>query len=148
MGWLLQVERPIQPGGYWEVVGRHLPLALLSGALLLAAAWIPFARIPFRICVFYRLTGYPCFSCGWTRGFSALAHGQWQAVWHDCPLVILLYLLTALVLAWNAAGLLLGVKLALGPGLRLTKTRGLWLGGVLSLLILLNWIYRLALGLN
>lgn len=147
MGWFFKVERPIRPRGYGEVVGRYLPLALVSGVILLIA-FFPVDRFPFRICVFYRLTGYPCFSCGWTRGLVALAHGHWPQVFHDCPLVILLYALTALVFAWNAAGLLLGVNIALGPGLRLTKTRGLWLGGVLGLLILLNWIYRLALGLN
>src|SRR3989339_1498243 len=93
------------------VLVHHLPPALIAGGVLLAAAFLPLDRIPYTICTFLRLTGYPCPSCGLTRGFIAMAHGQWLTVLHTCPLAVLLYAATALVFAVNAAALLCGVRL-------------------------------------
>lgn len=111
MGLLWNVERPSRPGGYRAVLAHHLPSALIAGVVLLAVALLPLDRIPYTICTFLRITGYPCPSCGLTRGFVAMAHGQWLAVLYACPLAALLYAATAFVFAFNTAALLCGVRL-------------------------------------
>jgi len=148
MGLLWNVERPGCAGGYKTVLAHHLPLALIAGGVLLAAALLPLDRIPYTICTFLRLTGYPCPSCGLTRGFVAMAHGQWLAVLHACPLAALLYVATALVFAVNTAALLCGVRLTIGRWLKWSARARVVFLCFFGVLILLNWIYRLALGLK
>ena len=145
---ILNVERPDRVGGFSAVLVRHLPPALIAGGVLLAAALLRLDLIPYTICTFLRFTGYPCPSCGLTRGFVAMAHGQCLSVLHTCPLAALLYAATALVFAVNAAALLCGLRLTPGRWLK-WRTRA-WVVFLcfFGLLILLNWLYRLALGLK
>ncbi len=147
VGRVFQVERP-PPEGYRAVLRRHLPWAVLAALPLLAAAVLPLDRLPFTLCTFRRLTGYPCPSCGMTRAFVALAHGRWQAALLDCPMAILLYGLAALALAVNGAALLCGVRIGAGRWLRWRLPGWLAAGAVFGCLGLLNWIYRLAAGLE
>jgi len=148
MGLLWNVEPPGRAGSYRAVLARHLPWALIAGVVLLAAATLPLDRIPYTICTFLRLTGYPCPSCGLTRGFVAMAHGQWLAVLHACPLAALLYVAAALVFAVNAAALLCGVRLAPGRWLKWRARAWVVFFCFFGLLILFNWLYRLTLGLK
>ena len=141
----LNVERP---GRYRAVLARHLPPAVLALGVLLAAAFLPLDRIPYTICTFLRLTGYPCPSCGLTRGFIAMAHGQWLAVLQACPLAALLYVAMALIFAVNAAALLCGVRLTPGRWLKWRARAWVVFLCFFGLLILFNWLYRLALGLK
>lgn len=130
-----------------EMVG-HLIWAALAGSALLAALLLPVEKFSLCSCVFLRLTGYPCPSCGWTRGFVGMAAGQWATVIRDCPLAAALYAATAVVFAWHAAALILGVHLERGPWLRLDGRRGMAALAAAVLLVLANWIYRLAMGLK
>ena len=148
MGLLWNVERPGRVDGYRAVLAHHLPPAVLALGVLLAAAILPLDRIPYTICTFLRLTGYPCPSCGLTRGFVAMAHGQWLAILHACPLAALLYAATALVFAVNTAALLCGVRLTPGRGLKWRASTWVIFLCFFGLLILFNWLYRLALGLK
>ncbi len=75
-----------------------------------------------------------------------MANGHWMTVLHDCPLVVVLYGLTALIFAWNAAALILGVNVERGRWLSMSGKQGGWLFGVAGLMVLANWIYRLAMG--
>ena len=145
---VLNVERPGGAGGFSAVLAHHVPWAVLALGVLLAAALLPLDRIPYTICTFLRLTGYPCPSCGLTRGFIAMAHGQCLAVLHTCPLVALLYAATALVFAVNTAALLCGVRLTPGRWLKWRASGWMVFLCFFGLLILLNWLYRLALGLK
>ena len=150
----LNVERPGRAGGYRAVrvhdtvLVRHLPPALIAGGVLLAAVLLPLDRIPYVICTFLRLTGYPCPSCGLTRGFVAMAHGQWLAVLHTCPLAGLLYAATALIFAVNTAALLCGVRLTPGRWLKWRARAWVVFLCFFGLLILLNWVYRLMHGMK
>lgn len=141
MGLLWQIERP---RSRWAAVAIHLPAALVSGVILLASALYRPGMIPFRTCAFFRLTGYPCVTCGYTRGFSGVAHGNWSLVWNDCPVVFVFFTLMALVFVWSTVAMSTGVILGRGRLLR-----GRWLafyGIVLLALMLANWIYRLKMG--
>ena len=137
-----------RPRSYWDVVGLHLPLALVTGIALLLANCAQLDLLPLKRCTFLWLTGYPCPFCGFTRSFWAMAHGDWVFAVQNCPLACLVYIAVALVFAWNITGLLLGVRIARGRFLRLRPGRGRWAIGVVSMIVILNWAYRLSLGLK
>lgn len=142
------VERSIAGRGYLPVLRRHLPPALISGGILLAAELLPLNLHPQIICPFFLLTGYSCLSCGLTRGLIAMAHGHWAAVLGTYPLAVLLYPATALFFAVNAAAVICRVRLTPGPWLKWHRRGWLIFLGIFGLLVLLNWLYRLALGLK
>lgn len=54
-------------------------------AFMLAARFVPFDRLP-STCVFLRLTGYPCLTCGMTRSVMAVAHLHFHQSIHFNPL--------------------------------------------------------------
>jgi hypothetical protein len=128
-------------------VGHHIVFFLAAGGILLAAFLFQLDSIPFRTCLFSRWTGFPCISCGYTRAFVAMADGNWAYVLQDCPVVILLYAVTAMVFAWNTAALILGVTIKLGSwtSRRIARWSALF---VLVVLALANWAYRLSMGLT
>lgn len=139
--WTIRRPAPLR-----ERLQHHLPALLIAGAILLIAALLPLHGLPFRTCVFSRVTHHPCLTCGYTRGFINMAHGQWAPVARDCPAAILAYLLTVFIFAWNAVALL--CRAVLERGLLL---RGRWLAlhtTALALLVGINWIYRLSMGFN
>lgn len=105
-------------------------------SLLLAAAFFPFGAMP-PLCAFLLLTDLPCLTCGMTRSWVALVHGDLEGA-----------------LLWNPAGAALCVSALVGalyilarqfgaPALRLESTlgerRGLRFGLVLA--VALNWAY-------
>ncbi len=109
----------------------------LSGVLLLCLArFFPFGRLP-PLCTFKHLTGLPCLTCGMTRSWVSLVHGELRQA-----------------LAWNPAGAALCaitvvgtayllVRMAGGPALRLdtsaAERRGMRIGLVLG--VAANWAF-------
>ena len=137
-----------RPCSYWDVVGRHLPLALLSGIPLALANCLPINLLPLRPCTFLRLTHYPCPFCGFTRSFWAMAQGDWSFAFYNAPLACLLYVVASVVFAWNAIGLLMGVQISLGRFPRRRAGGVRWGLILVTSLLVINWAYRLALGLK
>jgi hypothetical protein len=137
-----------RPRSYWDVVGKHLPLALLSGMALLVASLVPLHLLPIRSCTFLNLTGYPCPFCGFTRSFWAMARWDWAYAFHEAPLACLLYIAVALTFVVNALGLLVDRQIRLSRLLSPRGINGRWIFIVVSVLFILNWFYRLALGLR
>lgn len=140
--------RVVRPLSYWNVVVAHLPVALASGAALLISFFVPIDRFPFRICTFFWLTGYPCPFCGLTRSFAAMAHGEWSYAVGNSPLAGILYLVVAVVFVWNVAGLLLSVKISRGQFLKPNTIRSRWILATFIVLLVINWLYRLSMGLS
>jgi hypothetical protein len=137
-----------RPRSYWTVVVYHLPLAVLSAVALLLPYAVPVDRLPLIPCVFLHLTGWPCPLCGFTRSFWAFANGHWGFALVNCPLALGVYLGVVLLFLWNAAALVSGNVLLRGPLLQCPPARYRKITGVVLLLFLLNWGYRLAAGLK
>ena len=133
-----------RPKSYWDVVGHHLPLALVSGVALLASVVVkPGRHLPFGACWFLNVTGYPCPFCGMTRAFVAMAHGQWAAAFANSPLAAVLFLCVAAVFAWNAAALITRRRIRADAPVSGTK-----LAAALVVLTVMNWVYRICVGLR
>ncbi len=77
-----------------------------------------------------------------------MVHGNWLKALHDCPLAIGLYISTVLVFAWNITGIILGVKIYRGKALQLNGKKAFAAVVFSFFLVLVNWIYRLAMGLK
>jgi hypothetical protein len=66
----------------------------------------------------------------------------------NAPLSGVIYLLFAGVFIWNAAALIAGVRIRRGPMLILNHRQTNWIITFISVLFLINWVYRLSLGLK
>jgi hypothetical protein len=133
---------------YARVFYAHAPGTLLSAGVLLAAGFLPVQWLPPKFCLFLALTGYPCPFCGFTRSLWACAEGHWGYAMANCPLACLLYLIVAAVYVFNGAGLLLGLRIRRGAWLRLEDWPWQWVLTGCGFLVLTNWLYRLACGLQ
>ena len=74
-----------------------LPVVLLAGIVLLGTA-LPDRFL--RLCLFRRITGIPCPTCGLVRSWRLLAQGHIAESWWLQPLGLLTFLLVA---GWGIA---------------------------------------------
>jgi hypothetical protein len=83
-----------------------------------------------------------------TRAFWLAGQGDITSAWQECPLGLAVYSAAALLLAWNLVGLL-SVRLML-PGRLLVSLRHLRKPAIITgiLLVLINWAYRVLMGLR
>jgi hypothetical protein len=137
-----------RPPSYWDVAVPHLFLAGLTGIPLLVSFLLPLNSLSLVPCTFLWLTGYPCPFCGFTRSIWAFSAGDWTFALQNAPLSGVIYLLFAGVFIWNAAALIAGVRIRRGPMLILNHRQTNWIITFISVLFLINWVYRLSLGLK
>jgi len=137
-----------RPQSCWDVAVVHLPWALITGIPLLMSFLVPLNISPLIPCTLLRFTGYPCPFCGFTRSFWAVSAGDWTYALWNYPLSGLLYVLFAVGFIWNAAALFGGIRIKRGRAMRLNSLKKRYLIAFLSVLFLINWMYRLSLGLN
>ncbi len=112
---------------------RELLLGALLASLLLGGAFVlpPDRPLPVDVCLWHRLTGQPCLTCGLTRAACLFARGLWREslAMHAAGWLLLSGLIVAA--AWMGAEAAAGR----GFGCRL-KARllamSLWGGAVLS----------------
>jgi hypothetical protein len=123
-----------------------MPLALITGIPLLISCLVPLRLLPMIPCTFVRITGYPGPFCGFTRAFWAISAGQWSSALANCPLAGLLYVIVVFVFIWNAAGLWGGMIIKPGRILALNRRQGHRIIGLIFVLFLINWVYRLSMG--
>ena len=129
---------------------RAQPGAVPLGAILLAGgamaavavALLHLDRLPFSLCVFHAVTGWPCMTCGTTRAAARLAVGDLPGALSMNPLAAIAGL--ALVpwglsdLALMARGRALAVDVA-PAGARVLRV-------ALVLAVAVNWAYLIAAG--
>ncbi len=111
---------------------------ILGSSGLLVACWI-WLGLPTMICPFHAITGIPCPTCGITRAFSSLFHGDPREAFLFNPLGLSVLLGIAIYLVY--AGVVVVVKL---PRLRwnpLSAKQKATLRLIVILIIAINWIY-------
>lgn len=121
-------RRPAWP--WWAVFLPALWLALGGTALAVADAM----ERPVQLCLLKRFTGYPCPTCGFTRGTFAFLHGHPIEGWLYNPLLFsFLGLFAAAV----------GCRMLFGRTLRVefapAERRTVWV--IASALFVANWLY-------
>ena len=131
-----------------EKSGVRLALTFAAGTLLLLSFMISIKTLSLFKCPFLALTGLPCPFCGLTRSIWAISAGDWFYATINYPLAWLIYAVVVILFARGIGCLI--------PGIRRTKP---FIGGlsrnqanhaaaIIIGLVLLNWIYRLSLGLT
>ena len=109
------------------------------GAVLLIALPVSVLHVSgVRVCLFHRLTGLPCLTCGSTRALAALAAGDVAGSFGQQPLAV-------------AATLALGAGFAVHTFFLVAVRRRVFVriepkewrvaGLALAVLALLNWVY-------
>jgi hypothetical protein len=81
----------LRPASRWPVVPLWAVgfVVLWASVVILArvVAWRTGARLD--LCLFHRLTGHPCPTCGTTRGLLAMARGAWRESFAWNPLTMM-----------------------------------------------------------
>ena len=131
-----------------DIVGMRLAWVLTTGIPLLLSFLVPLKRLGLFECPFFNITGLPGPFCGFTRSIWAISAGDWVFATVNCPLAWLLYAALISVFTWNAGRLLLGGNMTGKFILSTNRNRANRIAGIAITLILLNWIYRLSLGLT
>lgn len=123
-------------------------LYLLIGALCTAGySWFFFfyrGVAALTLCPFKWITGYPCPSCGTTRGIAALVSGHaWQA-WQHNPLAFVVGFLMALLPIWLVRDVLLkSDSLFRAFNFIDQKFKNKFVFSIFALLIIALWIWNL-----
>ena len=89
---------------------------------------------PVQLCLIKRLTGYPCPTCGFTRGGLSLLHGHIIRAWLYNPL---LFSVLGLFVALTAVR----VFFARGIKVNLTKKERIFIWILIIVLFFANWAY-------
>jgi hypothetical protein len=69
------------------MTARKLAIIASFPLFIAAARFLPLNRLP-STCVFYHVTGYPCFTCGMTRATAALARLDFERAMAYHPLAV------------------------------------------------------------
>lgn len=114
----------------WAVIVVCVWLALGGSALHLSSR----LEQPLQLCLFKRVAGVPCPTCGFTRGALCMLHGQPVSAWLCNPL-----LFSALVLFFAACV----SRLIFARSVKITLTRTERHAGwvLIIALLLCNWAY-------
>lgn len=111
--------------------------------LLIAASLLPVPGPAEGVfCALRRITGYPCMTCGFTRAFMLVMHGQWTNAIRDCPLGACLPIVVVIALSIQLMSLLPGVQIRRTIPVLSTNQRIIAIV-TLAALVAANWLYRL-----
>ncbi len=126
---LIQVSRR-PPWPLWAILLVFFWLGLGASAIWLS----DYLDHPVQLCLVKRLTGYPCPTCGFTRGLLSLLHGHVIQAWLFNPL---LYSVLGLFFIATA------IRVIFARSLRINLTRierlTAWILAIV--LFFANWVY-------
>ncbi len=134
--WLFPADHPTAD---IEIAAAVVGLVAVAALLLLPLASLA-ALMPG--CRFHELTGWPCATCGITRGLVALGRGEWRHALRANPLLVSG---TLALLGYAAVAAVLWVLRLPRPRIGLA-TRGARLAALLAVVaaVLVNWAFLLA----
>jgi hypothetical protein len=92
-------------------------------------------------CPFLSLTGYPCATCGITRGMLLLGQGRLREAFFMSPLVVIFSLFLFIILIEKILFMAGAKNIRLLP---LSKIRPQFAAVMVLALLLLSWIYNIA----
>jgi len=151
MSSLFNISHPAERANYWNTYAGNIFLFVFSGGILVTAHFFPIDRFPLAFCTWKYLTGFPCPTCGFTRAFCDFANGKWAAGVYLCPFALVGFILIALACVYSAAAIatsLFGLRILPGKIMQLSPKKTALLAVFFFLLLLVNWFYRLAMGLS
>ncbi len=139
---------------YWD---KHTVYLLLFTASVIGLIYVAFtgymqvagANSLWSWCAIKEITGYPCPSCGSTRTVLELLGGELSAIIHGNPLALIILPALFVIPLWVSYDMLTsqsGLYNFLNRFLYTLKNN-LWLSGILTIMILLNWIWNIVKGL-
>ena len=118
------------PWPLWAVL-----VVLVWAGLGASAIWLSdYLDRPVQLCLVKNVTGYPCPTCGFTRGSLSLLHGLIVRAWLFNPL---LFSLLGLFVAVAAVR----VFFARGIKVSLTKRERIFAWISITVLFFANWVY-------
>lgn len=115
-------------------------LAVSLSSLAVSAVWLRLG-LPWPICVFHQLTGWPCLTCGATRSAIEFFHGHFFGAWKWNPLAFVAYCALSIFNMYAAV-----VLVARLPRLRTTPFSAVGKNVVRASVVIaltVNWIYLL-----
>ena len=117
-------------------------LAAIGALAAVAVGVLHLDALPFTVCLFKLATGFPCATCGSTRAFGRLFHGDLAGAFAMNPLAAAGAMA---LLPWAAADLLLMARRkALGLELGPAAARAARVAVVVAVVV--NWAYLVAVG--
>jgi hypothetical protein len=128
-----------RPGSGEPGVDHELIWGMMGLVVLAVARLVPPVLTNWYKCPFHSFTGIPCLTCGMTRAFRHVVHGQFAEAFSLNPLGAVLCIITVLYVLY---ALSLVVFRLPRPRVRLESRAARWslrLG--LPLILLVNWIY-------
>jgi len=117
-------------------------VAIVAAWLALVAAGVWLSRrsnVPVELCLFRKLTGVPCPTCGATRGVLSILHGRPLRAWALNPLLFTVAAAAAAMLALRVAS-----ARSLRVECRWTRRGTVLAWGIAVALVLANWAYVIA----
>ena len=131
--------------GFWRAgrEERRRWLAFVGAVLLIGLLVAALHLCGVRVCLFHRLTGYPCLTCGGTRALAALTVGDVCGAFRIQPLVTALAVGYAGWLAVNAACWITRRQCL---SVELSSREKKMLAAILVILAVCNWVYLLRCG--
>jgi hypothetical protein len=115
----------------------------VAAVLLIGALVAALHAAGLRVCLFRRLTGWPCLTCGSTRAVAALAAGHVREALALQPLAVVGGAAAALAFAAYTWCLFVARR---ALSVRVGARTGLALAAALALLAALNWAYLVSRG--
>ena len=98
----------------------------------------------FGVCIFRKVTGFPCPSCGTTRAVQLLLQGNVLASLQMNPFGILVAIIMTIVPLWIAFDLIFKRDTFYQAYKKTEATiRIKWIAAILILLVILNWIWNI-----
>ena len=138
----LVLRKPSELAHNYEFLFGILFLPLFAAASLLIVSLAP--HIP-MLCVFHRLTGFPCPACGSCRCVHELLAGHFLEAWLTQPLITVLVVMAAAFAAYSWIVVLFKLpRLRLEGVSRLQRRLMAWLAVAA---VLANWVYLAVRGL-